>query len=720
MRKKAILSGILAASVTLAATLGGCSLVSANNKADMEQVIATVNISAAKNFDKDLEGFKEAVGETKVIKRELISYFLNVGYSYVQSGYDYKEVFNMLVDALVNNAALTQYSTMYLLKEKSVEENDALAKYLACDTQVAKLEYLLGADSDEVKIANYSLMSSVNAAIDSYEKNILDKDSSSSDSSEATVPGGVDSEKDDYYPADKDGKVDYNVYTGYENYLLGDSGNYKGDALDGTTRATRIRAYNNFISGLISYNLVDAEKENLRDVRSLNYIKDEYLSQLKQRVINKYYDLYEKEQETKLSSGSYEYIQSAYDDLLGLHKQSYKTDSGFTAVLGDMSDSSFILWAPNTQGEYDGTYGFVYNILLPYSEPQKASLSALQTEYANEKINGGYEEDYYIKRNRLLRQISSADQRASWFDEGNDYAFNAKDSGLNYFGKSDWLFFENNLLNDDRYESLEKYAGTYAFNGYATEKKDGEGYNVRANRVTIDGMLKEFSDYINFVLGTDAVEFDGGYTLGAENTAYYENGSVFTKNADGEDEVDYSKLIYASGKVNFGDDKGEDYNRANLFDKEGARYKALSAVNELQYAYTTDTGVLSQYIGYQVEAGDTSYIKEFEYAAHQAVANGAGTFYVCAGDYGWHLLYVTYTFDTKTGGKDGQAQYAPDWSNIGKEGTFENIFYEWIKSNDVGDASSARRNWIIKKYVGDDTVTKYEKRYKDLLNLNND
>ena len=143
------------------------------------------------------------------------------------------------------------------------------------------------------------------------------------------------------------------------------------------------------------------------------------------------------------------------------------------------------------------------------------------------------------------------------------------------------------------------------------------------------------------------------------------------------------------------------------------QYKAMSAVNELQFAYTTDTSVLSNYIGYSLTAYDTSYIKEFEYAAKKVVGQGVGSFAVCAGDYGWHLIYVTNVFDA------GETYDNLDWSaeNVKKEGTFENLFYEWIKGNDMSDISSTRRTVILNDFNKDTTVTKYQKRYQDLLDL---
>ena len=144
------------------------------------------------------------------------------------------------------------------------------------------------------------------------------------------------------------------------------------------------------------------------------------------------------------------------------------------------------------------------------------------------------------------------------------------------------------------------------------------------------------------------------------------------------------------------------------------RYKAMAAVNELQFAYTTDTGILSQYLGYSISAYETSYIKEFEYAAQQALRMGTGTFKVCAGDYGWHLIYVVDAFSF-----DGGEVYKPSWTKerIETEGTFENKFYEWIKESTLSNEVSTKRSEIIQLYSNDNTVTKYENAYKDLLEI---
>lgn len=781
MRKKRVISAVLAASLTLAATLGGCSLVSSNSGEDLKQVIAEVNITKTENFDKEFKSrfsdyedeysqYKEKLGTTAVIKRELLSYFVNVGTSYIQSGYSYEDTFTTLMNQLVNTTALTQYATTYLLWYKMNNTEDAtpqsvFSTYMAYEDEAEAYEYLLGGkDSKEVKLAEYSLMYSLNSALDTYETSVLKIESDDAGTDTRTAPSGVNTENDDYFPAKKnsdgeylkaDGTVttekdeaalDYSIYTGYGNYLLTGSGAYKDDRdpnlAKKSSRASRIRAYNNFVSSFVSFDLINPKTEDLKDVRELGYIKNQYVAQLESRIINKFYDLSEEEQIEKLKKSDYAYIKTLYQEALGEQIDSNNTESAFSTAIGNMSDSQFILYAPET--ENGGSFGFVYNILLPFSSSQSVALATTKKEtdanknpYIDSDIDSGYSALYYEYRNGLMANITSSDQRKAWFDGETEYAFKAED-GLDYYkgtiaerqSERSWLFFENNLTKNYRYEKLEKYDGRYSYNGWVEKSENGK-YDIHPYAVTIDDMLKEFSSYIDYVLGSNnSVSFladENGltYDLQNGNSAYYNyKGNQFykndgAKNEDGKVEIDYSKFVYAYGKVGFGGANTPAELRAQTLYKETDQYKVMAAVNELQYAYTTDTGVLSQYLGYSVNAGDTNYIKEFEYAAHKAVNNGTGSFAVCAGDYGWHLIYVTYTFEIPQSGEYNGEVYNPQWENIEVEGTFENMFYEWIKSNNVSATSSTVSSALVKRFVTDDTVTKYESRYQDYLDWDN-
>lgn len=762
MKKTKITALILAFMMSFALLISGCSLITSDSEKDLVQVVATVNIAAADNFEedeKDLAPYAEAVGETEILKSKLISYFLNVGYSYVQSGMSYSSVFTTLIDTLIENAVVVQYAKMYLLDKKAEEEYNGsaeavMAAYTAFDSDSEKLEFLLGSKnvgtssveySDEVYLAKYNLMYTINSSVDSYELQLLEAEDSNAGTSTLTTPGNVDTEKEDYYPANADGSLNYNVYTGYTgdtyNYSLSNSGEYISDretTFKGYTpensKMRRASAYNSFISTLIANGLVNEKEEDVRDVMSLQYVQDEYIEQLEAVVLEKYYDLYEEEQEEKLIADDYAYVKEVYADLYSAQEASYSDTDSFTTALGSMSDTSFVLYSPASDdsskyydGSFGGTYGFIYNILLPYSEEQQVRLSEYQTDYLDDD-GESYTVDYYNKRNELLKAITTTDQRDVWFNGSTDYSFNAANSGLTFYSvNSAYLFFENNLLNTDRYEKLDKYAGLYAFNGTVVENSDGT-YNIIKNKLTIDDMLSEFKNYVDFIVGEGSVTFDPDYYnyQSHSSTSYktsltksdlYKDYKEDSDKKTYEYEIDYSNFIYALGKVNVGNDSlSTQHANVSYNTDDNTLYKAMSAVNELQYAYTTDTGVLSQYLGYSVSLYDTTgYIKEFEYAAHKALEGGAGTFTVCAGDYGWHIIYVTFTFDVK-----GGAVYQPEWTEerIEQEGTFENLFYEWLKSNDIEDASSTRKSWIVTKYsIEDTTVVRYEDRYQNLLDL---
>ena len=208
-------------------------------------------------------------------------------------------------------------------------------------------------------------------------------------------------------------------------------------------------------------------------------------------------------------------------------------------------------------------------------------------------------------------------------------------------------------------------------------------------------MLDEFTAYINYVLGGDNVDITKTSNYyGAGDDRYNLN---FYKDEE-EEEIDYTKFLYAYGKVNLGG-----FNSRDLFYADNTssnQYKAMSAVNELQFAYTTDTSVLSQYAGYTVSAYETNYVKEFEYAAKLAISNGAGAFTVCAGDYGWHLIYVTSVFDNNST-NDGETYKSPNWDRV--------------------DVNTTRRSKIINDFKKEnESVVKYQKRYQDLLDLKNE
>lgn len=717
------LSILTAGAVACTVTLAGCSLVSADSQADMEQVIATVDITKSENLDSSLAAYTGAIdGGTSIIKRELVAYFLNAGSSLVQNGSTYGEAFATLADTLVDNAILVQYATLATLKDMAedasfTEFSDAAGAVewfnsFESDTEryEAILDYQATVDKydgtenvDYVLLTQYTIMSSLNNSIDSYEETYLDVNTDDETSS-ATLPTGVDTELDNYYPVDESGNLDYGVYTGYDDYLLGDSGIYEDDHVEGTTTYSRRRAYNNFIQ-VLDANYLIAEDEDVTDVMNLSYVKTEYDNLLKQQMLLNYYDLYEADLEQTIDANGYAYVQERYEELVNQQTAEYNSSlSNFETAMGNLADDSFVTYVPDT--ENGNKFGYVYNILLPFDAVQTSQLSSFSALLENDVID---ENEYYFYRNQLLKNAETTDQRSAWFNGGVDYSFDASKTGLDYYGKDEGrntLFFENNLLHTDRYESFDKYYGMYTYNGIAVQNED-DSYTLIPNKLDINDLLSEFENYIGFVAGnTDAVEYiiEANDAYFNEDNFYYEEGST---EGDVKD-IDYSKFMYAYGKVDLGG-----FTASDLMNKESLSYKIMSAVNELQYAYTTDTAVLSEYLGYDIGAYSTDYIAEFEYATQYAIREGGtGSFVVCAGDYGWHLIYVTYVLDP------GTTVYNPDWTRVETEGTFENLFYEMLRTSDLENASSRHQLDLLQAlYQEDSSVTVYEDRFSDLTGL---
>ena len=96
MNKKNTIKNTAAIFLGLALTLGatGCDFIRTDNAKDMAQTVATVNIAAELEGAQatELSAVIAANGvQTDIPKRDLVAYFLNVGYTYVQQyGYTYK------------------------------------------------------------------------------------------------------------------------------------------------------------------------------------------------------------------------------------------------------------------------------------------------------------------------------------------------------------------------------------------------------------------------------------------------------------------------------------------------------------------------------------------------------------------------------------------------------------------------------------------------------
>lgn len=705
MKKTTKVAAVALAAALSSTLLAGCDITTDVSK-DYAQVIAEVNITDSANFESSSYAeYGDVIGTTEITKRDMVAYFISTGYSMMQSyGWTYYDTFNMISETLVNRQIYIQYAMLYLLDDES-ESDITVAGYEAAvegqtgiDRRLAALAYFL--DEEEEAQALYSTRQLVNNTLDSQEETYLDHDHSHDDSTTArTTPTGIDTETEDYY------NEAYRIYTG--SNALADCPGY--EAPEGSTPTTRRKAYSSFLASLRANSLIESG-EDLSDVESLTYFKTELASAYETAIINKLTDKFE---DTIRATVNEQYAQEIYDTTYSRQETTFANDTdSFETALEGVSDTSFVLTAP------EANYGYVINILIPFSTSQSLELENAPADLGDTKGNN------FLQRAALLKNVRGTDQRGTWFDE--DYAFDGAETENAYTGGNaarSYLFFEDSLGGNEQYERVPNYLGYYTYNG-TVRQNDDESYTVRPNRITIDEFIAEMEGYLTQAANEVSVEGDG-YTVSegvyvngiaaddtinavADNTTYYNRSVSDYYNESGA--VDYSKFVYYAGQVNF--TNGFDANQ--FFLAGSAENVAYSVMNELSFAYNTDTAGLNDYFGYVISTGATDYAPEFEYAAQYVCRQGAGSYVVVPSDYGWHVIYCTFSFDADEEG-NVIAPYTFNWDDRASEGTFSYLFYEALCADLVSEYASIRQSNAIEDFK--DCAVVYEDRYADLSGL---
>ena len=718
------------AAVLACGALAGCDALTVHNLTeDYGRTVATVNIGTGAAFQDEKGEFaeykddaEELIGTSEITKRELVMSFLSNGSTLVQSyGMSVEQAFDYLLDNLIQQQAYVQYAKAYLLKHGSPNEGETYsitgyktavggvdANATKAQKDAASLAYFL-TDEEEAK-AKYDLRVAINSAIDSQEEGLIkatDEHDHTADSDVRTTPTGANTVSEDFYD------TKYAIYTGKETSL----GTY--EKLDGSTVATRKAAYNLFISNLYSSEQLK-KGEDTTKIETTDYFARQLVSQYQAAIIEKLGDKFEQEAIANLAGEEGDsWAKDLYEEAVANQQAAFTGEksesikSSFEEAFNAISDSSFV-FAP-----YDYEYGYVLNILLPFSTLQTEELNSFTNDFGDAK---GAK---YAARARLLKKVKGTDQRGTWFTGHENYSYKGgEDAFTGGDDTREYLFFENsftkskddtdgagNVIKTAQYEKIKNYLGNYTYNGTVELDDDGDVEKVEPNRIDIDGFLTEMKKYMESA-GTD-LEFISvdGYDNAKLQDGYFERENFYQE--DGK--VDYKQFIYEVGKVKkFA--KGK-FNPDEMFVAGTPENTAFSVINELSFAYNTDTAGLNSYLGYMISPYQTSYMKEFEYAAQVAVRLGAGSYVVVPTDYGWHIIYCTFSFaDVKTeNGGDGVAFHF-DQSKTTQEGTFSYLFFEQLKSNVVDAEITSRRSDILAEYA-EACSEKFVYAYKDLLSL---
>ncbi|MBP5686570.1 MAG: hypothetical protein J6W87_02155, partial [Clostridia bacterium] len=333
----------------------GCNLVTKDNLKDMEQVVATVNINK----------------EDNVYKRDVVMAYINYGYIYVQYyGYSQERTMQMILDGLIESHIMVQEAMNVFENDANFVKDDAYPAYTA-------ERYL----SEEDRLsALYDTYVTINNLLDRYsdeEKPVENKD----DLNETvrTVPTDAkNAEKD----VDKQAYID--------------------EGFDTSSNEYRVNALAKVVKMLKSNGLLgDAYQGDIRDTDYFAQIKK---TNMEQKVVDNYEEKLLNEVRSELT---YDRLSAAYLDKKT--EQENWSNAEFVSALSSATAEKPVLYSKQ------GTYGYVYNLLLGVNDYQSKEISDLNAE------SNLSDAERAARRAEILNSTTVKDLRSTWILSGYDF-----------------------------------------------------------------------------------------------------------------------------------------------------------------------------------------------------------------------------------------------------------------------------------------------------------
>lgn len=195
--------------------------------------------------------------------------------------------------------------------------------------------------------------------------------------------------------------------------------------------------------------------------------------------------------------------------------------------------------------------------------------------------------------------------------------------------------------------------------------------------------------------------FTGDYAI-AENTLAF-NGEVKWLNESEKDSEDYEAKYSAKSNVLTVDDfvKYMDeylYGSSQTCVSGSSWYKKVeptekpadfdNKVNELLFAYSTDSGSLNTYKGYLVKSkvvvgASETYVKEFADAAREVINMADGSYIIVETDYGYHVIFKSQNIGATTNYETLDGYLDANWASIKKSGTWAEYYAKMIEDIDA-------------------------------------
>lgn len=488
------------ASAALAAVMGvsafGCNLIETDLERDMSQVVATVQIS-------------EDAPVENIYKRDLVLMYINYGYSYVQQGtYTQAQVFEMLMEQLVNNAILVQNAVKAKAEQLGITED-------IYNLEAHMDEYFTEEEQQE---ALYNTNKALNDVIDSY-KDAEEEEEESETSSETvrTVPTGAVNYEPEWGDSDnalafykdynskgftaqnEDGETMSGVETGFRR---------NGDVIEITDIETK-RAYNKVVEALESNGLIGEDFDyNADSIYDTDYYRDSLQSQRESVLISWYEEYLTAE---ILSTVSYADLEARYAEM-------YNTQKNYTVSEYETALDAWSASSPVVAYSYGG-YGYVYNLLLGVNAAQAAEIEALGGETNLSQA------EYAARRERILSRTTAKDLRSTWITAGYDFDYETL------------TFTHDYSLASETYAL--PFQGTVKWVNEADKPAEGEDDEDYTEKYEITS-VKEF-DLEEFVAFLDETLYEGVTldTSGTGSSGYYR----VARNTNGTEIPEYEDRI---------------------------------------------------------------------------------------------------------------------------------------------------------------------------------
>ncbi len=665
---KKIVAKILSLALSLALVLSicaSCDWITVNTDRDMDQVIASVKVS-------------DSVDAESVKKKELNAGFVSYGYQYVQYyGYTTSQAYQVVLDNLVANRIVVQQARVslsetyngLLTKDTGLTEFEeyfkanALAGGKSINPQSGEIENLKNYLTEyEYAQVMYETRKNVNDLIKSYEEDdeedavekenvsVADRvspiveDNSGRDETELKADAPTEDEiKIAALVIGDDASSKANVYeldmAVYNAYKIDISNNKKK------------KAFSELLTFLKDTGLILSTEShdiaNSDNVLNYSYFQEMTKQLIENVIVAKYEESLNAETEAKLTDdGIWEEYVKEYQNQEALYKNNI---ASYESALDAASDTSFVLYNP-----FDN-YGYVLNLLVPFSDEQTASLDEKKAEA------GITENDVLAYREQLASNIVAKDQRESWVYSS--YGKYNKDSKTFTFDK-DYRNAEIETLND--------------FIGEVIVRKGGEDGITEKDENGVDQTTWSFANVIaNEILMTDLFADYITPNTGIAEIYFEENNET------------------TIGSVTYSEE---------IFDK----------FNELMYAFSTDTGCLGKEYGYLYSPYTHTYVEEFEKASKAVVEKGVGAYTTVLTDYGYHVIICTKLVETTYDISDAsKTQFMAD---LKVEDTlaynYRQVKLDSIVSSEISKVASK----LINEYKDDeDKVTYFKNTYSDLI-----